>query len=493
MMKFVGSKWKLYNTPPRLFHSSSLTQSESLFFRISRARDPNVTMTRLLDQWVEEGRDIKHSELQFLVKQLRTYRRFNHALQVSEWMSNQRNLHLFSGDIAIRLDLIAKVRGLDQAEKYFNSIWNTSKNFKVYCALLNCYAQHNSVEKAEAIMHEIKEYAPMQVTDLVLSYNVMLNLYVRISKYDKLDALVQEMKQKNICNTFALTARMNAYVKANDIDGMEKLLAQMVADPMATADWFTYSIAADGYIKAGKFDKSIAMLKKSEQLIQGNMRRAAFESLLTKYAAIGRKDDVYRIWNIMCKNFNISHNSSYISMLSSLSKLNDIDGAERILEEWEFGNTSFDIRIPNLMMTAYCKNGLLEKAEAYIQRLSKGNSQLDGSILDRLACGYYKCNDMDKAVETMKKAISTGRPGWRPHPLTLAACIEHVKDKGDSELALEMFRICRERGTFCAATCDRLLSYVHGEIPETNALNLMKGDYNMKTDEVLYEEKQHEM
>jgi hypothetical protein len=53
--------------------------------------------------------------------------------------------YLLSGDIAIRLDLISKVRDLDEAEKYFNSIPHTSKDFKVYGALLNCYAQYNFV------------------------------------------------------------------------------------------------------------------------------------------------------------------------------------------------------------------------------------------------------------------------------------------------------------------------------------------------------------
>ncbi|TKY66862.1 Pentatricopeptide repeat-containing protein mitochondrial [Spatholobus suberectus] len=399
--------------------------------------------------------------------------------QVSEWMSNEMNLHLYSGDIATRLDLIGKVRGLDQAEQYFSSIRDTSRDFKVYGALLNCYAQHTSVEKAEAIMQKMEVYASKHAVDIVMSYNVMLKLYTRIGEHEKLNALMKEMKEKNIYNTLTLTIWLKAYVTSNDIDEMEKLLAQMEADPQATVDWFTYTSAANCYIKSGQFEKSLAMLKKSEQLIERKKKRAAYESLLTMYAAIGKKDDVYRIWN-MCKNLVSSRNSHYISMLTALVKLNDIDGAERILEQWEFGNTCFDFTIPNVMMSAYCNNGLLEKAEAYVERLLKGHEKLDGSIWDCLARGYYKWNDMDKAVETMNKAILASRQRWKPCTFTLAACIDHVKDKGDLELALEILRICRERSHFSAATHDRLLSYVHGEVPETNALNLMEGDYHPK-------------
>jgi pentatricopeptide repeat protein len=303
---------------------------------------------------------------------------------------------------------------------------------------------------------------------------------------------MKEMKDKKMYDNYTLTSWLNAYASTNNIAEMEKLLAKMEVDHRTTLDWLVYSAAADGYIKACQFDKSLAMLKKSEQLIKGNSKSSAYASLLTKYAAIGKKDDVYRIWNI-CKNLNGSRSSIYISMLISLSMLNDVDGAEKILEEWQSENTCFDVRILNLMISVYCKNGMLEKAEAYVARLLERDSKLDGRIWDRLACGYYKCNEMDKAVHTMKKAILASPQGWKPYPFTFAACIEHMKDKRDLELALEILGTCKEQGHFSQATCDKLISYVQGEISETNALKLMKGDYHLRIDEVLDGEKQNEM
>ncbi|MCI84729.1 pentatricopeptide repeat-containing protein, partial [Trifolium medium] len=71
--------------------------------------------------------------------------------------------------------------------------------------------------------------------------------------------------------------------------------------------------------------------------------------------------------------------------------------------------------------------------------------------------------------------------------------IEHMKDKRDLELALEILGTCKEQGHFSRATCDELISYVQGEISDTNALKLMKGDYHLRNDEVLDGEKQNEM
>ncbi|KAK7290904.1 hypothetical protein RIF29_05677 [Crotalaria pallida] len=456
--------------------SSSSPFSSVLENRILKSGDPRTSMIPILNQWVEEeSRYITHSELQNLIMRLSQFRRFTHALQVSEWMSNESRYDLLPGDIAKRLNLISKVHGLEQAKRFFSGIPDAKIGFKVYAALLSCFAEHKSLEEAEAIMKKIKECKPVHIT---ACYNMMLKLYAQVGKYEKLDTLMQEMKEKDICNGATFTIRLNAYVAAADIEGMEKLLMWMEADPLATVDWYTYTTAANAYLKAGDFEKAVTMLKKSEQLARGKTRRLAYESLQTMYAAIGNKDEVYRLWD-RCKKFKNSHNSSYISMLSSLVKLDDIDGAEKFAEEWESKCTHFDTRIPNMMITAYCKWGLLDKAEAYIKRLLDSGKKLDGSTWDRFACAYRMRNDMEKAVQSMKKAILENRPGWRPNPFTLVACIKYAKEKEDLDSALEVLKLCRERGHISIATYDGLASYIHSEIPDTKAFDLIKGDYHL--------------
>ncbi|KAJ1434554.1 Tetratricopeptide-like helical domain superfamily [Sesbania bispinosa] len=313
-------------------------------------------------------------------------------------MSNKRNYDLTPGDIAKRLNLISRVHGLEQAERFFRGIPDAKIEFKIYAALLSCYADHKSLEEAEAIMKKIKDLRPRHITTC---YNIMLKLYARMGKYEKLDRMMQEMREKDICSGVTFNIRLSAYVAVRDIEGMEKLLMQMEADPLATVDWLTYTTAANGYLKVGNFEKALAVLKKSEHLVRGKTRRLAYEYLQTMYAAIGNKDE-----------------------------LDDIDGAEKILEEWESNHTCFDAGIPNLMITAYCRLGLLDKAEAYIRRLLDNGKEFDGSAWDRLATGYRKGNDMEKSkFKKMKRAILANRPGRRPCPFNLVACIKYLKEK----------------------------------------------------------------
>ncbi|KAK4255499.1 hypothetical protein QN277_008497 [Acacia crassicarpa] len=472
MTMLIRSKWNLYSdlqisgslffsTRPVIRFSPHI---DSLYLRISRSGDPNISMARLLDHWVEEGRPVKRSELHKIIKQLRKYRRFSHALQVSEWMSNEMNNQLPTADIAIQLDLKSKVQGLDEAERYFSSIPETSKVSKVYCALLNCYAEHGYVEKAEAIMQKLQQCSSISV----LTYNVMLSLYRRLGKYEELETLMEEMKEKHICDRYTYCIRLNAYAKTLDIEGMEKFLLQMEAD-VAAVDWHTYALAANAYIKAGLSEKALQMLKRSEHLINGSSRtkRIAYEALLNMYASIGNKPEVYRVWS-MCKNLERSRNSVYVSMIGSLLKLDDIDGAERILDEWESDNTCSDIRIPNLLISAYCKKGFLDKAEAFLSRYLNLGMKPEGITWALFANGYKEQNDMEKTVEMVKKAIMADRQVSRLNPSTLSACIKHLKGKGDSEYAIELINLCRQRGIISVGTYDRLFNYIQNENPDTS-------------------------
>ncbi|XP_041004009.1 pentatricopeptide repeat-containing protein At2g20710, mitochondrial-like [Juglans microcarpa x Juglans regia] len=441
----------------------SAPQIDSLYLRILQAGDPRVPIVRVIDQWLEEGRDVQNSELHILIKQFRKCRRFKHALQISEWSSEHRNPNPFPGHIAVRLDLISKVHGLEEAEKYLDSIPDTSRiTSHVYGALLKCYAEHKSLDKAEATMQKMRELGFLKSS---LPYNDMLTLYSRMGKTEKLDSLMQEMERKGIdWDKFTGSIRLNAYAATSDIKGMEKLLMKMEADPEITICWNAYASAANGYLKAGLHEKTIEMLKKAEQLVSGKTRKSAYEIFLTLYAAIQNKAEVYRIWTLY-GGIGKVWNSGYLSMMSSLVKLDDLDGAEKILEEWVSVTTFLDFRIPRVLITAYCEKGLLEKAEAYIDRFKESGMEVDPITLDRLASGYHAHGQVEKAVETMKQALLAGLPGFKPNRFILAEHLEYLKEKGDVEAAEEILRLLRENCHFSTAICEKLRSHIHVESP----------------------------
>lgn len=76
----------------RQFTTATITRNEietkstrkkaSLYSKISPLGNPSLTMTPELDDWVEKGKKVRHSELKQIIHDLRKRRRSHHALEV---------------------------------------------------------------------------------------------------------------------------------------------------------------------------------------------------------------------------------------------------------------------------------------------------------------------------------------------------------------------------------------------------------------------------
>ncbi|KAH6789587.1 hypothetical protein C2S51_004593 [Perilla frutescens var. frutescens] len=364
--------------------------------------------------------------------------------QIAEWMCRSRNRFAITpGLVAVQLDLLLKVHGLEQAEKYFNGLEDSLVDFPVYVALMNCYAEAKYLVKAEATMNCIKKLGCWTT----LPYNIMLRLYSQERKHEKLNALVQEMQIEGIVyDKITYKILLQAYARS-DLEQMERLLVKMESDCRVIVDYHSYAAAAKGYLKAGALDKAFVFLKKAESMIgEVHGRISAYLSLITYYATMQRKEDVYRIWNLLPSIAEL-RNNAYVAMISSLVKLDDLDGARNVLEEWEGTTEPFDIQIPNLVIRAYCKKGDVGAAEIVLKELVDNGKEPNAHTLSHMALGYFKNGRMEKAVEVKKKAIVANLAGWKPNLIVVVACLEYLQSKGDTYGIQEMLMLLEKYGS----------------------------------------------
>ncbi|KAI4385019.1 hypothetical protein MLD38_003092 [Melastoma candidum] len=381
-----------------------------LFAEIMRNGSPSCSMTVVLDNWVEQGHSVEGSFLSTIVIAIRKRRRFTHALQVLEWITKDGNCELTSPQLAVRLDLIAKVRGLKYAREYFEDIPEAMRSCQVYGSLLNCYAYKNSLEEAEFVLQKMRE---LGFATTLFPYNSLLSAYARARKFPEMDVLVKEMEEKGIeWDNYTYNIRMNAYVAASEFEAMEKLLLKMELDPQVITKWNNFLVPASGFLKSGQIDKALLMLKRVECLAGARF--------------LGK---------------------NYLSMLSSLIKLDDMTGAERITEEWEQKRTVYDTRIPNFFITALAERGWFDKAEAYINRLQQIGKEPASSVWYIMSRGYHSGNEMDKAVKALKKALELGLTKWEPNPVLLTACVDYLREQGDDKSAKNLLAYLRNRSS----------------------------------------------
>ncbi|EOY09638.1 Tetratricopeptide repeat-like superfamily protein, putative isoform 1 [Theobroma cacao] len=397
---------------------------KGLFRKISPIGDLSVSIVPVLDQRVEEGNSVEKHLLQFYINRLRSYRRYAHALEMSLWMTDKRYFPMSYRDVAIRLDLIAKVHGIEHAENYFNSVPKQLKGLAVYSALLYCYAREKSVEKAEALMQRMRD---LGLDRSAFVFNVLLSLYYKADNYEKLDSLMQEMEEKGIARdiyTYCICLKVNA--AQSNVDGIEDILRTVESDSNLASDWFFYTTAGDAYIKVGHLDKAFAMLKKSEELIEG--RGIVYDNLLTRYTTLGKKEEVLRIWELY-KTYVKVYNKGYIAIICSL-----------------------------------LKKGLLEKFETFVNRILLKGGKPNAKTWYYCATALLWHNEMEKAVEAMKEAILIIEPCWKPRlkprEESVAACLKYLKGKGDMDEAKIFIKLLGDRDIISPEVQVKLLSYI---------------------------------
>ncbi|KAK3016441.1 hypothetical protein RJ639_007796 [Escallonia herrerae] len=339
---------------------------DSLYRRISAVGAPTDSVVPFLYQWIQEGRNVDKIELRAMIRERRI-------------------------DYKCLLVILSEKKNIPQQ----------LKDSDVYIALLNCYALVRSAEKAGNAMQKLRDRGYRKPS----AYNVLMNLYYQTGSWDKMDCLMQEMDEKGIhFDVYTLTLRLSAYSAASDREGIDKILKRMESDPRIVMDCDAYVAAANGYLKLGLVEKALEITKKLEGLIPTSKKRTfTLDCLLRLYAWTGKKDELYRIWELYKKEKIF--NKGYISMLSALNILDDIEGAEMIFEEWELTGLSYAFRIPNFLIAAYCRHGHLGKAEALVDKwVVKGVDPLSSTWFT-LAGGYIADNQIPKAVEALKKAI----------------------------------------------------------------------------------------
>lgn len=134
-------------------------------------------------------------------------RRYVHALQISEWMTDWCYFLLSPSDIAIRLDLICRVRGLEHAENFFNMVPNDLKTSIVYGSLLRCCVQGHYTKKTEDIMDKMKHMGMVRSS---FPYNWLITLYTCCGQCAKIEKLVQEMEKKGISSRFTYINKLDS-------------------------------------------------------------------------------------------------------------------------------------------------------------------------------------------------------------------------------------------------------------------------------------------
>ncbi|XP_074267803.1 pentatricopeptide repeat-containing protein At4g01990, mitochondrial-like [Silene latifolia] len=383
---------------------------------------------------IKKGQQVNTVTLFDCFQDLRKKGRYQQCLEIVEWIEKGK-FDSSGRNFTLRIDILHKLKGLAEAEKYFDGIPSAFKNQYVYKSLLSCYCADLETDKALATFKKMNE---MGFASHVLTFNYVLNLYLKIKQPEKVPELISEMKKKQVpLDSHTYSYWIRSYQLLGDLEGVEQVFHEAQEDISVKDDWLIYSNVASVFIEFGQFEKAFSYLKILENISNSsdNPSRSVLEHLISLYARAGKLDSVIQSWNTLKSKFKVIYNHSYLTLLQALSRLDDIKGLENYFREWESSCKNYDDRVPAIPIGAYLRHDMLEEANVLLNDAKKKSGNLLCFPHVEFMNYYFGKGQTECALEHMEAAIVSK---WKPMAEKLDPCFQHFKDQKDVD-GLEKF------------------------------------------------------
>ncbi|KAG9142751.1 hypothetical protein Leryth_005513 [Lithospermum erythrorhizon] len=397
-------------------------------------------------------------------------------------MRIQDDMKLVSGDYAVHLDLIAKVRGMNSAEKFFEDLPDNMRDHTTCTSLLHTYVQYKDLAKSEALMKKMSECGFLKCP---LPYNHLLSLYISMGKLEKVPELLQELLKNTSPDVVTYNLWLSVCAAQNEMETAEKIVLAMKKKKI-DPDWVTHSTLANVYIKSSLKDKAVVTLKEMEKAIS-EKDRVAYASLISLHRQLQNEDEVVRIWKKMKSIFKKLNDAEYNCMISSLLKLDKCEEAEKLYAEWESVSPTRDARISNLLLADYINDNLMEKAENFHEQAVEKGVPPSYTTWELFTWGYLKQKQVDKALDCFKKMVNSVKR-WDPDKKMIRKLFEFMEEHGNTDGAEKLLVMLRHAGYITTEIYNSLLrTYAKaGKMPLIVA-------ERMKQDNVQLDGKTHEL
>ncbi|XVE84906.1 hypothetical protein DITRI_Ditri17bG0049100 [Diplodiscus trichospermus] len=453
-------------TDPSAKRSSRRRTTSELFKAIMSAA--RLSVNKALDKWLEEGKDLSRAEISVAMLNLRNRRMYGRALQLSEWLEAKKQLDFIERDYASRLDLIAKVRGLQKAEYYIEKIPKSFRGEVIYRTLLaNCVVANN-LKKAEEVFNKMKD---LEFPITSFACNQLLLLYKRLDKKKIADVLLL-MEKENVKPTlFTYKILIDTKGLSNDITGMDQIVETMKAEGIEP-DIHVQSILARHYISGGLLEKAQEVLKEMEGVnVKENRRACCF--LLPLYAELGKADEVERIWKVCESN---PHYEEYLAAIEAWGKLSKIKEAEAVFDRMLTTSKKLPARYYSTLLKVYSNHKMLQKGKDLVKRMADNGCQIGPLTWDALVKLYVEAGEVEKADAILQKACQQNQV--KPLFSSFMVVMEQYSKRGDIHNSEKMLHRMRQAGYVARLRQFQSLvqAYINAKAPAYGIRERMKAD-----------------
>jgi pentatricopeptide repeat protein len=384
-----------------------------------------------------------------------------------DWLESNKKLEFTEKEYASKLDLIAKLRGLQKAEQFLAHIPNSFKGELLYRTLLANYASLNNLRKTEETFNKMRELG-FPITPFAC--NQLLILYKKIDKKKISDVLLMMEKENVKPSAFTYKILIDVKGLSNDIEGMSQIVETMKAEGIEP-DHQTQAALARHYASAGLSEKTEAILKEIEgENLKENMW--VCPTLLRLYAILGRADDVERIWKFCESNPRVE---DCLAAVEAWGKLKKIEEAEAIFEmmsnKWKLTAKNYSV-----LLKIYVRQKMLIKGKELIKKMGDSGCIIGPMTWDSVVSLYVQAGEVEKADTVLQKALQQGK--MKPMFNTYMTLMEQYARRGDVHNTEKIFYRLRQANYVSRITPFHALAqaYKNAKLPAYGIRERMKAD-----------------
>ncbi|CAO2826649.1 unnamed protein product [Amaranthus hypochondriacus] len=376
------------------------------------------------------------------LKMFRSYGKYQHCLEILEWLDKGK-IHHTDREYALRVNIIYKVKGLNEAEKYFDSLPPNAKKKSTYGALLNCYCSENMTDKALGLFEKMDE---MNYASNDNAFSNLMCLYLKVGHPEKVPPLVEEMKQRNIpLHIFSYQTWIESYARLNDLEGIERVMDEVRKNEHLKNDGKIYSCHASVYIKVGLYQKAVPSLKKTEEILDDsvNVDHALYRSLIAHYADVGDSVSVSRVWDKLKLKFKACNNASYLSMLQALSKLDNLEHLKMCYKEWSSRYKIYDSRLPSCVIKFYLARDMFDEAEMVLNDAVDRAGEKIWPLHVPFVDYFLEKREINSALKHVEVALADQWP-WQRYAEKFDLFFEYFTEKKDADGAEKLSQMLQK-------------------------------------------------
>ncbi|XAR69570.1 hypothetical protein NMG60_11001213 [Bertholletia excelsa] len=444
-----------------------LRRASSTLFRAIVAA-PGLSIQSALDKWVEQGNELTMSEVSSTMMNLRKRRMYMKALQLLEHLESTKQIDLSERYYASHLDLIAKVRGLQKAEKYMEKIPKSSKGELVYRTLLaNCVADNN-MKKAQEVFNKMRD---LEFPVTSFACNQLLLLYKRLDKKKIADVLLLMEKENVKPSLFTYKILIDTKGLSNDITGMDQIVETMKGEGIEP-NLEILAIMAKHYVSCGLKEKAEAILKEMEGSDQKRSRWAC-RALLPLYAALGEADEVGRVWKFCESNPKLEECTAAIEAWGKLNKIEEAEAVfDKMLKTWN----KLSSKHYAVLLKVYANHKMLTKGKHLVKQMADAGCRIGPLTWDALVNLYVEAGEVEKADSVLHKAAQQNQ--MKPLFNSFMVIMDQYAKRGDIHNTEKIFHRMRQAGYVSRLRQFQVLvqAYINAQSPAYGIRERLKAD-----------------